>query len=124
MSLRSQAVITAIHTLIYTDDAAATRAFFRDVLEWPNVDAHDGWLIFRTGPSELGIHPAGDGPRHHEITLMCDDLDVTISDLTAKGARFTGEIQKLSFGRTIMLAVPGADDILVYEPAHATAYDL
>jgi catechol 2,3-dioxygenase-like lactoylglutathione lyase family enzyme len=117
-------MITAIHTLIYTDDADATRAFFRDVLEWPHVNAHDGWLIFRTGRSEMGIHPAGDGPRHHEISLMCDDIQRTVTDLTAKGARFTGEIEKTSFGRTIMMAVPGADDILVYEPSHPTAFDL
>jgi len=117
-------VINAIHTLIYTDDAEATRAFFRDVLEWPNVDAHDGWLIFGTGRSEMGIHPSGNGPRHHEITLMCDDIEQTVKDLTAKGARFTGDIETTSFGRTIMMAVPGADDIMVYAPSHAVAYDL
>jgi catechol 2,3-dioxygenase-like lactoylglutathione lyase family enzyme len=117
-------VITAIHTLIYTDDAEATRAFLRDVLEWPYVDADDGWLIFRTGRSEMGVHPTGDGPRHHEISLMCDDIERTVEDLTAKGARFTGQIETMSFGRTIMMAVPGAQDILLYEPRHATAYDL
>ncbi len=36
-------------------------AFFRDVFEWPHVDAHGGWLIFRLPPAELGIHPTGDG---------------------------------------------------------------
>ncbi len=30
-------MITAVHTLIYSDDPAATRAFFRDVLTWPFV---------------------------------------------------------------------------------------
>ena len=30
-------MITSIHTLIYSDDANATRAFLRDVLGWPNV---------------------------------------------------------------------------------------
>ena len=117
-------MITAIHTLIYTDDAEATRAFLRDVLEWPYVDAHDGWLIFGTGRSEMGVHPSGGGGPHHEISLMCDDLEQTVADLTAKGARFTGEIETASFGRTIMMAVPGAQDILLYEPRHTIAYDL
>ena len=54
-------MITALHDLVYADDAEAARAFFRDVLGWPHVDVHDGWLIFRTGPSELGVHPAPDG---------------------------------------------------------------
>ena len=31
-------MITSIHTLIYSDDAPATRAFLRDVLGWPYVE--------------------------------------------------------------------------------------
>ena len=116
-------MITAIHTLVYAADAEAARAFFRDVLGWTHVDAGDGWLIFRTGPSELGVHPAGDGPMHHEISLMCDDIERTIEELTAKGAEFTGGIRSLSFGRTSMLKVPGAGEMLVYEPRHPSAYD-
>ncbi|MFM6849120.1 MAG: VOC family protein, partial [Terrabacter sp.] len=57
-------MITAVHNLVYFDDAAATRAFFRDVLQWPYVtddgstsEAAGAWLIFGTGPSELGVHP-------------------------------------------------------------------
>ena len=30
-------MITSIHTLIYSDDANATRAFLRDVLGWKYV---------------------------------------------------------------------------------------
>ena len=55
-------MILACHTLIYSDDAEATRAFFRDVLGFASVDAgtgDDGWLIFRTGPSSsASIRPA------------------------------------------------------------------
>ena len=70
-------MITGVHTLVYADDAEAARAFFRDVLGWPYVDAHGGWLIFRTGPSELGVHPTSTdqsdeqwvSAQHHEISL-------------------------------------------------------
>ena len=51
----------AMHTLVYADDPEAARAFFRDVLEWPHVDTGGGWLIFKSGPSELGVHPTDDG---------------------------------------------------------------
>ena len=78
-------MITAMHTLVYADDAEAARAFFRDVLGWPHVDAGGGWLIFRAGPSELGVHPTGDIGQHHEITLMCDDIEQTVTELEAKG---------------------------------------
>jgi predicted enzyme related to lactoylglutathione lyase len=117
-------MITAVHTLVYADDAGAARAFFRDVLGWPHVDAHDGWLIFGTGPSELGVHPAGDTGQHHEITLMCDDIEETVTELTAKGVTFTREIRDEGFGRTALFLVPGAGDMLLYQPRHPIAHDL
>jgi catechol 2,3-dioxygenase-like lactoylglutathione lyase family enzyme len=127
-------VITAVHLLIYSDDPVATRAFFRDVLEWPFVEEEvaPGWLIFKSGPSELGVHPTHqvyeartyDFPRHHSISLMCDDIQATMAELAGKGAEFTGTIQDEEFGRTVMLKVPGADDIMVYEPRHHLAYSL
>ena len=117
-------MITAVHTLVYADDAEAARAFFRDVLGWPHVDAHAGWLIFRTGPSEMGVHPANGGGQHHEISLMCDDIEQTVTDLRAQGVRFAGDFEDRGFGRTIPLHVPGAGQMLLYEPRHPTAFDL
>jgi len=125
-------MITAVHTLVYADDAEAARAFFRDVLNWPHVDAHGGWLIFRTGPSELGVHPAsGDHsgqawstPQHHEISLMCDDIAATMAELKSKGASFSGGISEQAFGMTATLLVPGAGEMLLYQPSHPVAYDL
>jgi catechol 2,3-dioxygenase-like lactoylglutathione lyase family enzyme len=114
-------MITAIHTLVYADDPEAARAFFRDVLDWPYVDAHDGWLIFKTGPSELGVHP---GQPHHEISLMCDDIEKTVADLQRKGVEFAGPIENSGFGRTASMKVPGAGDMLVYEPRHPIAHSL
>src|SRR5215468_10493833 len=80
-----EAMITAVHALVYADDPVAARDFFRKVLGWPHVDARGGWLIFRSGPSELAAHPtSGSGmdgdwstPQHHEISLMCDDIEAT-----------------------------------------------
>ena len=115
-------MITAVHTLVYAEDADAARALFRDVLEWPFVDAHDGWLIFGTGPSELGVHPVGNESVRHEISLMCDDVEKTVADLEAKGAVFEGGIQERGFGRDITLKVPGAGTMLLYQPRHPTAY--
>lgn len=124
-------MITAVHSLLYAADAEAARAFFRDVLGWASVDAHDGWLIFKTGPSELGVHPASGGQDggwatgpHHEISLMCDDIEQTVSDLQAKGAEFAGPIQPQGFGLTALLKVPGAGEMMLYQPRHPLAYDL
>ena len=127
-------MITSIHTLIYSDDANATRAFLRDVLGWKYVteDWDNNWLIFKSGPSEMGVHPthsvwegkAYDHPRHHAIALMCDDIDTTVGELKAKGAQFRGSIEQTEYGRIIMMIVPGADDIQLYQPSHKPAYDL
>ncbi|MDN5791138.1 MAG: VOC family protein [Micrococcales bacterium] len=133
-------MIIAVHTLIYSDDPPATRAFLRDVVQWPYVidpgssgddNESAAWLIFRTGPSELGVHPTSGGedstfrtPRHHSITLMCDDLDATIAELASRGAQFATDPVDEAFGRIIFMQVPGADDILLYEARHETAHDM
>jgi hypothetical protein len=128
-------VIIAAHALVYSDDEHATRAFFRDVLQWRYVvDAPSSpdWLIFKVGPSELGVHPNSWGsgeqavrlPLHHELSLICDDLEATMTELKARGAEFNGEIVDRGFGLAAMLKVPGAQDMLLYQPQHQTAYDL
>jgi len=128
-------MITAVHTLIYSDDPGATRAFMRDVLGWPYVedaDSEPGWLIFKTGPSELGVHPTAgthEGksfrePMHHSVTLMCDDVKATVAELEAKGAEFNGGIEDYGFGLVINMVLPGAGEVMLYQPQHQVAYDL
>jgi catechol 2,3-dioxygenase-like lactoylglutathione lyase family enzyme len=125
-------MITGSHAIIYAEDADKARAFFRDVLDCPYVDAHGGWLIFKLPPAELGIHPAGQpgdpttgAPSgHHELYLMCDDVENTVADLTAKGVEFTSPIENQGFGLLVRLRVPGAGEIGLYQPRHPTAYDL
>jgi catechol 2,3-dioxygenase-like lactoylglutathione lyase family enzyme len=128
-------VIKAIHTLIYSDDPAATRAFLRDVLGWSYVEhaeSEPGWLIFRSGPSEMGVHPTSgtfegetfSHPLHHSISLMCDDVESTMEELSAKGAEFTGPVQDFGFGLGTNLKLPGAGEMLLYEPRHPEAHSL
>lgn len=128
-------MITSIHTMIYSDDPPATRTFLRDVLGWPDVEhpeSEAGWLIFRSGASEMGVHPtsgtwegeAYSQPLHHEISLMCDDIAETRAELAAKGAAFDGDIDDEGYGLTTMMVLPGAGRIMLYEPRHPTAYDL
>ena len=125
-------MITGSHAIIYAEDAETARAFFRDVLEFPSIDAHDGWLIFKMPPAELGIHPSGApgdpansaSSGHHEVYLMCDDVEATVADLTTKGVEFTSPIQNQGFGLLVRLRVPGAGEIGLYQPRHPTAYDL
>ena len=130
-------MITACHTLIYSDDADATRAFLRDVLQLPFVDEGDsggtpGWLIFATGRSEVGVHPTRsehggevyESPRQHQISLQCDDIAATRAELESRGATFTSDVATRPYGHVTTFAVPGADDLMLYQPTHALALDL
>jgi catechol 2,3-dioxygenase-like lactoylglutathione lyase family enzyme len=112
-------MITGAHSIVYGPGAEATRAFFRDVLEFPNVDAGDGWLIFRLPPSEVAVHPSGPAEEgRHELYLMCDDIEATVKELTAKGVEFTSEVSDQGWGLLTSLRVPGAGEIGLYQPKH------
>ena len=51
-------MIFGAHVIVYSRDAAADRAFFRDTLGFPAVDAGHDWLIFALPPAELAVHPS------------------------------------------------------------------
>ena len=121
--MKPDGVITGVHALVFAEDAAAARAFFRDVLGFPSVDAGDGWLIFALPPAELGIHPAEAGGRH-ELLLMCDDVEVTVEELKGKGVKVTRPITDEDFGQMTAVEVPGGGELLLYEPRHPTALQL
>jgi predicted enzyme related to lactoylglutathione lyase len=116
-------VIAAGHVLIYADDAEKARAFFRDVIGWEHVDAHDGWLIFALPPAELGFHPTGgETPPsgRHELFLMCRDIEQTVAELKGKGVELTKPIEDEGFGLVTAIEVPGARQIQIYQPKHAS----
>ena len=111
--------ITGTHALLYTSKPEELRAVLRDVFGWHHVDAHEGWLIFRLPPAELGVHPA-EAPSH-ELSFMCDDLQATMTELAAKGIVFEGEPEQGGFGRFVTMVLPGDVRVMLYEPRHPTA---
>lgn len=119
-------MISAAHTIIFAEDAEKARTFFADVLDLPCVDAGEGWLIFKLPPSELGIHPddTANPSGHHRLYFMCDDVEATVAALSSRGVEFTSGVENQSFGLVTSLRVPGAGEISLYQPRHATAYDV
>jgi catechol 2,3-dioxygenase-like lactoylglutathione lyase family enzyme len=113
-------VITGVHALVFSRDAEAVRAFFRDVLGLPSVDAGGGWLIFALPPAELAAHPA-EASGTHELYLMCDNITSTVADLEAKGLRFTTPVTEQGFGLMTRIELPGGGELGLYEPRHPTA---
>ncbi|MEU7909070.1 VOC family protein [Actinoplanes sp. NPDC049118] len=112
-------MINGAHVIIYSRDADADRAFFRDTLGYPHVDAGHGWLIFKLPPAELAMHPA-DGEPVHELYLMCDDLEATMTDLSAKGVEFTVAVTEERWGLRTAVRLPGGGELGLYEPRHPT----
>ena len=118
-------MITGAHAIIFNHQADEVRAFFRDVLGFASVDAGGGWLIFALPPAELGVHPIDESETgRHELYLMCDDIQQTVDELTAKGVEFPKPIQDTRFGRLTAFTIPGGAEIALYQPSHPTAIQL
>jgi catechol 2,3-dioxygenase-like lactoylglutathione lyase family enzyme len=115
-------MIFGAHVVIYSRDAEADRAFFRDVLGFPSVDAGHGWLIFALPPSELAVHPAEFAGRH-ELYLMCEGLASEMSVLAAKGVSCS-EVHEERWGSITMIQLPGGGEVGLYQPKHPTALGL
>lgn len=112
-------MIIGVHAIVFTEDAEEDRAFFRDALGFPFVDAGGGWLIFALPPAELAAHPAETNGRC-ELHLMCDDLDATIRELKEKGIEPSRPISEESFGLVTAISLPGGGELGLYQPTHAS----
>lgn len=116
-------MINGAHIILYSTDAEADRVFIRDVLGFAGVDAGGGWLIFKLPPAEIALHPT-DGPGKHEFYLMCDDLEKTLADLTARGVTISHSVTDQGWGLLASIKLPSGSELSIYQPRHPTAYDL
>jgi catechol 2,3-dioxygenase-like lactoylglutathione lyase family enzyme len=108
------------HVIVYSKDAAADRAFFRDVLGFASVDAGHGWLIFALPPAEVAVHPAEENDRH-ALYFMCSDLKAEISALGKLGVRCS-DVQEARWGSVVKTRLPGEGEVGLYQPRHPTAF--
>ena len=109
-------MIFGAHVIVYSRDADADRAFFRDVLGFGSVDAGQGWLIFALPPSELAMHPTDLGDAH-ELYFMCDDLPAEMSALEASGVTCS-EVEEAQWGSVTKIDLPGGGHVGLYQPRH------
>jgi len=121
-------MINGAHIVIYSKNADADRAFFRDVLNFPAVDAGHGWLIFAMPPLEAAFHDLDKHDLHkhdsgknsrHELFLMCDDITSTLKKLQEKKVQVSG-VTEQRWGKLASLTLPGGGKIGIYEPQHAS----
>jgi len=112
-------MISGAHMIIYSADAEADRAFFRDVLGFRSVDAGHGWLIFALPPAEIAFHPAAESGKH-EIYLMCDDVAATVQTLGRQKVQ-CDPVADLGWGLLTHLSLPGGGRLGLYQPKHPVA---
>jgi hypothetical protein len=109
-------MIRGAHVIIYSKDADADRAFFRDVLRFDSVDAGRGWLIFALPPAEVAIHPSDDNDVH-ELFLMCDDVHALVAEMKRQNVDCS-PIDEQRWGSITRLTLPGGGKLGIYQPKH------
>jgi catechol 2,3-dioxygenase-like lactoylglutathione lyase family enzyme len=116
-------MISGAHVILYSKNAEADRAFFRDVLGFKSVDAGHGWLIFGLPPAEAAFHPSGNESGVHELYLLCDNLKAEMASLAKKNVRCS-EIQEARWGSITKMQLPDGSEVGLYQPKHPTALGL
>ena len=117
-------MINGCHVILYSRDAQADRAFFADVLGYPNVDAGGGWL--RSSDSRRRRSPCiRRTTRSRRRSTSCrDDVEKTVAELAAQGVEFTQPVTDAGWGLLTRLRLPGGGEVGMYEPRHERATDL
>jgi catechol 2,3-dioxygenase-like lactoylglutathione lyase family enzyme len=96
---------------LFTDDVAAARAFYRDLVGAEPVAEWPGGAIFAVGATEILVHERAaamtDGPPNEDhVALAVDQLDETCAALRASGITFLVEPREYPWGRSAYLRDP------------------
>ena len=109
-------MLIGAHAILYSTNANADRAFLRDVLRLPHVDAGGGWLIFGLPPAEVAVHPSETGGKH-ELYLMCADVEGFVRAMKEVGVECSA-VRDQGWGLLTDLKLPGGGRMGVYQPKH------
>lgn len=115
-------MISGAHIVVYSKNAEADRAFFRDVMGFKSVDAGHGWLIFALPPAEAAFHPSEDHTVH-ELYFLCDDLKAEMASLAKKNVKFS-KVEEARWGSITKMSLPGGGQVGLYQPKHPLAIGL
>ena len=115
-------MIKGVHTMFYSSEAEALRAFIRDKLGFSHTDVGEGWLIFNLPEADMGVHPAdptqGSSSGTHDISFYCDDIQKTVAELKAKGVEFTKQVADHGYGFVTYFKMPGNLEVQLYQPKY------
>lgn len=113
-------MIRGVHTMFYSAEPDALRAFLRDKLQLPFSDVGDGWLIFDLPEADMGCHPAGDGAPAgtHNISFCCKDIHKAVAKLKSRGVVFQDDITDRGYGLVTHFGMPGGVEVQLYQPLY------
>ena len=116
-------MIKGVHTMFYSSEPEALRAFLRDKLGFSTYsDVGGGWLIFDLPEADMGVHPSDERGEHgqpagtHDISFYCEDIRATVVELKGRGVEFEGEVADAGFGLAIHFTMPGGVRAQLYQP--------
>jgi hypothetical protein len=109
-------MLIGAHSIIYSTNPEADRAFLRDVLALPNVDVGGGWLIFGLPPGEVAVHPSNKNDVH-EFYLMCDDVEAFVEEMKTHDVACS-PVQNQGWGLLTRMTLPGGGTLAIYQPRH------
>jgi len=115
--VEEMARIVGAHSILYSTNPEADRAFLRDVIGLTHLDVGGGWLIFGLPPSEVAVHP-GEQNDVHEFYLMCDDVGSFVAAMEKKRVSCSS-VRNLGWGLLTTVTLPGGGKLGVYQPRHA-----
>jgi len=120
-------MIRGVHTMFYSSEPDALRAFLRDKLGMRSTDVGDGWLIFEVPEADMGCHPAesGDGSASGtaDVSFYCDDINQTVTELKARGVEFVHDVEDHGYGLVTHFKVPGGFAVQLYQPRYEKKFD-
>jgi hypothetical protein len=110
-------MIIGAHSIIYSSNAEADRAFLKDVIGLPHVDVGEGWLIFGLPPAEVAVHPSDENDVH-ELYLMTEDVQALVASMKERGVE-AAPISNQGWGMLTQVTLPGGGKLGIYQPRHA-----
>ena len=116
-------MIKGVHTMFYSSEPEALRAFLRDKLGFSTYsDVGGGWLIFDLPEADMGVHPSDERGEHgqpagtHDISFYCENIQATVAELKGRGVEFEGKLVDAGFGLATHFTMPGGVRAQLYQP--------
>jgi predicted enzyme related to lactoylglutathione lyase len=108
-------------TIYFVDDWERSVAFYRDTLGLKPTHVEPGWAEFRVGANgSIALHQRErhDGTHSEvpQVSLQVRDIEGTLRELTAAGAKQVEALRRAPFGSIASVADPSGNVINLYEP--------